>query len=160
MSKSEKRKPLVSIVKWIFGIMTAFVLLIIYTNYSMNKDHKEHLTLWGSFEYRKDKADEWCKVSKDFSIPNRFFGDCEDYAFSLQDRIGGEVWHIILYKDKNDKFLDKPQRHAVLVKDNLVYDNMFMHPKPLSFYFETGYAKKAFKMNQSAKKVHQCEVTF
>ena len=45
----------------------------------------------------------------------KFYGDCEDYAFSLQQKMGGEVWHVVL-PDK--------RHHAILLSDNYVYDSL------------------------------------
>ncbi len=56
-----------------------------------------------------DESNEWSRYDTD----SEFYGDCEDFAFSLQQDIGGKVYYT---------FLNKSLPHAVLVKDGLVYD--------------------------------------
>ena len=44
-----------------------------------------------------------------------FAGDCEDFAFTLQRVIGGNVWYVKR---------EGRESHAVLVKNGLVYDSL------------------------------------
>ena len=54
-----------------------------------------------------------------------FAGDCEDFAFTLQGIIGGDVWYVTR---------EGRQAHAVLVKDGLVYDSLSKHKVKKEFY--------------------------
>lgn len=56
---------------------------------------------------------------------NPFSGDCEDFAFTLQSAIGGEVWAV---EHRGDI------KHAVLLSGNIVYDNFNQLPIPKSEY--------------------------
>ena len=81
-----------------------------------------------NFEYVADinqyRVEEyWARFGR---IDRVFRGDCEDFAFTLQYQIGGEVWHVILPKSR--------LHHAVLVKDYYVYDQIKDSPIPLIEY--------------------------
>tara|TARA_R100000541_G_scaffold30953_1_gene39829 strand:- start:1353 stop:1700 length:348 start_codon:yes stop_codon:yes gene_type:complete len=89
---------------------------------SSNPDAEAHrLALW-NFHYEADKVDEYRIYDR---IDRPFFGDCEDFAFSLQKVIGGDVWYI----DQG-----KAIAHAALVKDNWVYDSIQKRPVSKSRY--------------------------
>ena len=79
------------------------------------------LALW-NFHYESDKENEYRIYD---SISSHFVGDCEDFAFTLAQRIGGNVWHIIL---------PDGGRHAALVKSGIVYDNRSRQPIEKSQY--------------------------
>lgn len=53
------------------------------------------------------------------SHETKFAGDCEDFAFTLQGVIGGEVWVV-----KHNGVTN----HAVLLVDGAVYDNFYQMP--------------------------------
>lgn len=78
-------------------------------------------TAKNNFVYEADKVDEW-KIYD--SVSEKFSGDCEDFAFSLQNQIGGDVWYVFVEVN------GKPSAHAVLLKDGMVYDNNLAHPTP------------------------------
>lgn len=87
-----------------------------------NPDAEAHrLALW-NFTYEADKVNEY-RVYNSISSP--FTGDCEDFAFTLAQRIGGNIWHIIL---------PDGGRHAALVKSGIVYDNRSRRPIEKSQY--------------------------
>jgi len=89
---------------------------------SLSLDEEAHrLALW-NFSYVEDVDNEYL-IYDSISIP--FYGDCEDYAFTLQRVIGGDVWHI----DREGK-----SAHAALVKNGIVYDSLFKHPINQSAY--------------------------
>ncbi len=69
-----------------------------------------------NFVYESDIEDERCIYE---NIDDKFYGDCEDFAFTLQKQIGGEVWYVIL----NDR--TSYRYHAVLVKDGITYDYIY-----------------------------------
>ena len=82
-----------------------------------------------NFEYVSDMnqfrvLDKWHRA---YDIRKHFVGDCEDFAFTLQYEIGGEVWYVILPRKVDNQ-------HAVLVKDNWVYDNLHKVPIKLNNY--------------------------
>jgi len=87
--------------------------LILCASCSSNPDAEAHrLALW-NFNYEKDIDNEYRIYNY---IDRPFFGDCEDFAFTLQKVIGGEVWYI-----------DRGQAvaHAALVKGGWVYDSIY-----------------------------------
>lgn len=94
------------------------LLLILLTTVTgcatLTLDERAHqLALW-NFHYVADVGDEWNVYDR---IDEPFSGDCEDYAFSLQLQIGGDVWVV--------KLNGRSGYHAVLVKDGIVYDNIY-----------------------------------
>ena len=66
-----------------------------------------------NFTYRPDRSDEWIRYA---NVDKPFKGDCEDFAFTLQNMIGGDVWYT---------FTHEGIAHAVLVKDDMVYDTFY-----------------------------------
>lgn len=90
---------------------------------------QQYETALSNFEYVQDinqfrVLDRW---HRSYDIRKHFRGDCEDFAFTLQYEIGGQVWYVILPRKVDNK-------HAVLVKDNWVYDNLHKHPVKLENY--------------------------
>ncbi len=82
---------------------------------------------YSNFEYVSDinqyrVPDKWVMHTQ---IDKLFRGDCEDFSFTLQYQIGGDVWYIVL-PDK--------QAHAALVKDGYVYGNLHPFPVELEKY--------------------------
>lgn len=77
---------------------------------------REHRLTLSNFVYRRDKINEYRAWT---SIDKTFFGDCEDYAFTLQNQIGGQV-HVVFPEGVSGG-------HAVLIKDGWVYDNRYKH---------------------------------
>lgn len=55
----------------------------------------------------------------------RFAGDCEDFAFTLQSAIGGEVWIV-----EHEGVV----KHAVLLSEGVVYDSLYKHPIKVERY--------------------------
>lgn len=87
-----------------------------------NTDAEAHrLALW-NFRYEKDIANEWRVYNY---IDRPFFGDCEDFAFTLQKVIGGDVWYI----DQGEQIA-----HSALVKNGIVYDSLYRYPIPKGQY--------------------------
>ena len=78
-----------------------------------------HFDKWhearNNFRYIEDIEGEWLVYDR---IDEEFMGDCEDFAFTLQKQIGGEVWKVHVYGIW----------HAVLLKDGFVYDNIRRTP--------------------------------
>lgn len=76
----------------------------------------EHRLVLSNFRYRNHIDDEWLVYDR---IDQPFSGDCEDYAFTLQRQICGEVWHVELPDSR---------RHVVLLANGYVYDNLNKWP--------------------------------
>ncbi len=69
-----------------------------------------------NFKYVPDVGDERRHFT---NIDRPFYGDCEDFAFTLQKQIGGTVRYVML---------DTGQAHAVLCKGGKVYCNLHRWP--------------------------------
>lgn len=83
--------------------------------------HQHELTVaLNHFEYRSDTVDTWLMYER---IDSAFSGDCEDFAFTLQNQIGGDVWYAII---------PEHGAHAMLVLDGVVYDNMHSSPRVIA----------------------------
>tara|TARA_Y100000310_G_scaffold30979_1_gene29391 strand:- start:3025 stop:3378 length:354 start_codon:yes stop_codon:yes gene_type:complete len=97
-------------------------------------EQKAHSEALNNFTYVSDnKLDRWDR----YDTANPFSGDCEDFSFSLQSVIGGKVYRVRLYDG---------QYHAVLLKNGVVYDNLYKHPKskldyPATFESVMNYPK-------------------
>ena len=87
-----------------------------------NPDAEAHRSALWNFNYEKDIANEYRVYDY---IDRPFFGDCEDFSFSLQKVIGGDVWYI----DRGEQVA-----HAALVKNNTVYDSLSKYPIPKAKY--------------------------
>ena len=77
-------------------------------NYS--PDDEQYFIARKNFHYQSDLVNEYRLYSY---IDKPFYGDCEDFAFTLQHQMGGDVWYVLL---------NYTLPHAVLVKDSIVYD--------------------------------------
>jgi len=103
-------------------ITTAVMAMTIAGCSSMQKmPHEDiHRIARWNFRYKREESgkNEWIAYE---SIYHPFQGDCEDYAFTLQKEIGGQVRYTRLPSGG----------HAVLVKDGIVYDNMKKRPYPV-----------------------------
>lgn len=98
--------------KTIFAIAVTFLI----ASCQSHKDYAIYNQAKYNFVYEADKENELRLYGR---VDKRFYGDCEDFAFTLQKQIGGDVWYVIL----NDK--SYTQAHAVLVKDGVVYDYLY-----------------------------------
>lgn len=69
---------------------------------------------YSNFIYTKDpKGTDPALVYTSINYP--FAGDCEDFAFTLQRQIGGDVYYV-LHNERG--------AHAVLEKNGMIYDNL------------------------------------
>ena len=85
-------------------------------------DTKAFHTARYNFTYKIDfPIDQWAMFT---DTTKAFYGDCEDFAFSLQNVIGGKVMYTI-----NDY-----GHHAVLLKNNTVYDSSHKWPIKVKNY--------------------------
>lgn len=100
-------------------------VVVMYLAFRPNFPHEdEFYTALENFTYVEDvPGAETYTAFTDISQP--FFGDCEDFAFTLQKQIGGEVWAMTHTEQVN---------HAVLIVDGIVYDNFFKIPTPVDKY--------------------------
>ena len=91
------------------------------------KYQDEHFQALGNFTYKTDLESYGVKDKQVmYESPYRpFTGDCEDYSFTLQNAIGGQVWYVV-----------HPiwGSHAVLVIEGVVYDNTTRYPSILGHY--------------------------
>ena len=94
-------------------LITIMLVLLTGCNTTETTVYKTAMT---NFVYESDIADERRIYN---TVDETFYGDCEDFAFTLQKQIGGEVWYVVL----NDR--TKFSAHAVLVKDGVTYDYLY-----------------------------------
>lgn len=105
--------------------MTRYLLMIaiaLCTGCAVSPETEAHRRAFFHFTYVPDVIDERRIYD---SIDEPFYGDCEDYAFTLQRVIGGDVWLIQLPDSTH---------HAALVKNSTVYDNNSRWPIERSKY--------------------------
>lgn len=112
--------------KYVPLITTACILLLFIYIKSGDKtpQEKAFYTALDNFTYvaeprGQDKHLRYITHTKPFS------GDCEDFAFTLQAVIGGEVWAV----EHSGSI-----KHAVLLSGGIVYDNFHQLPIPKSKY--------------------------
>lgn len=84
---------------------------------------REFKTAKYNFHYVKDVRNEYKRYT---TIDRPFHGDCEDFAFTLQRRIGGKVVYVHDYKTNAG--------HAVLYKDGWIYCNQCSYVYKLEDY--------------------------
>ena len=90
----------------------ALLLITLLTGCTSFKYQQEHFEALHNFTYKKDDAsNSWVMYS---TTIRPFKGDCEDFAFTLQNVIGGKVRRV---------YDPKWGYHAVLVKEGVIYDN-------------------------------------
>lgn len=106
-------------------VATIAVVVVMYLAFRPSYPYeKEFYTALENFTYIEDAPGaETYTAFTDISQP--FFGDCEDFAFTLQKQIGGEVW-AMTHTDQ--------VAHAVLIVEGIVYDNFFQIPTPVEDY--------------------------
>ena len=85
-------------------------------------EEQAHRQALANFIYESDIADERRIYTR---IDKPFRGDCEDFAFTLQIQIGGDVWYVLL---------PDGTAHAVLVLNGKCYDNRYKRPMSKSRY--------------------------
>jgi hypothetical protein len=111
-------------------IIFVIVVMLLIFGCQPFQDHAIYNQAKYNFVYESDKENELRLYER---VDKKFYGDCEDFAFTLQKQIGGDVWYVIL----NDK--SYTQAHAVLVKDGVVYDYLYKKSRvddyPASFLF-------------------------
>lgn len=82
--------------------------------------------------YKDDPQDKW-------QLPYKFLetsGDCEDYALA---KYALAIYnHVIEPSEGQIVLVDVGYVHAVLVVDNMVYDNIIKQPTPISEYTVIG----------------------
>lgn len=97
-------------------LLFAVGAFFIYGCANVSHEVKAFQTAHYNFKYTKDpKSDPWYAFT---NINNPFSGDCEDFAFTLQRAIGGQVMYTILERTA----------HAVLLKDGVIYDSRYKWP--------------------------------
>ena len=97
-------------------LLIAVIAALLLSGCQASKDYSIYNQAKHNFIYESDKDDELRLYNR---IDRKFKGDCEDFAFTLQKQIGGEVWKVILTDESMYPW------HAVLVKDGFVYDYLY-----------------------------------
>ena len=103
-------------------IVLALLLLASFLYFNSSDDEKAYYEALSNFTYVDDVADEHLAFTR---IDKPFSGDCEDFAFTLQRQIGGEVWAFTYDNNVN---------HAALVLNGVVYDSLRKHPVSIEKY--------------------------
>lgn len=97
-------------------------VIAVYFYLSSTNEEKAYQVALSNFTYVDDIADEHKAFTR---IDMPFSGDCEDFAFTLQLQIDGDVWAV-----SRDGDVD----HAVLVTDGYVYDSLKTRPVKVENY--------------------------
>lgn len=106
-------------------VTVSALLLFLFIKYgSKTIEEEAFYAALGNFTYKlepygEDKHLRYTHHDKPFT------GDCEDFAFTLQSALGGEVWVV---EHKGDI------KHAVLLANGVVYDNFYQMPIPRNEY--------------------------
>ncbi len=108
--------------KYLLPLIAVLAILAVTTYYLSSSDDRAYYEALSNFTYVDDVADEHKVFTR---IDNPFSGDCEDFAFTLQLQIGGEVWAFTHNNDTN---------HAALVLNGAVYDSLRKHPVSIEKY--------------------------
>lgn len=103
-------------------IALALLLLAAFMYFNSSDAEKAYYEALSNFTYVEDVADEHKAFTR---IDKSFSGDCEDFAFTLQLQIGGEVWAFTHNDNVN---------HAALVLNGMVYDSLRKHPILINDY--------------------------
>lgn len=108
-------------------IVVALIIILLFAWFKLSpKTHEEEVfyTALENFTYQLEPTGEDTYLQYTH-YDNPFIGDCEDFAFTLQRELGGQVWAVEH---------DGPIKHAVLIKDGIVYDNFHQQPIRVSEY--------------------------
>ncbi|HAD90959.1 MAG TPA: hypothetical protein DCG36_12425 [Alteromonas macleodii] len=118
--------------KYLLPIIAALAILAFTAYHSSSSDEKAYYMALSHFIYIDDIADEHKAFTR---IDKPFQGDCEDFAFTLQLQIGGEVWAFTH---------DDSVNHAALVLNGVVYDSLRKHPLSIDKYPKHKLYKMSF----------------
>ena len=108
--------------KYLLPLIAVLAILAVTTYYLSSSDDRAYYEALSNFTYVDDVADEYKAFTR---IDRPFAGDCEDFAFTLQRQIGGEVWAFTYDNNVN---------HAALVLNGVVYDSLRKHPVSIEKY--------------------------
>lgn len=108
--------------KYLLPIIAVLAILAVTTYHLSSSDDKAYYMALSNFTYVDDVADEHKAFTR---IDKQFEGDCEDFAFTLQLQIGGEVWAFTH---------DDSVNHAALILNGMVYDSLRKHPISINDY--------------------------
>lgn len=108
--------------KYLLPVVAVLSILALITYYLSSTNDKAYYKALSNFTYVDDVADEHKAFTR---IDKPFKGDCEDFAFTLQLQIDGEVWAV-----SRDGNVD----HAVLVTNGYVYDSLKTRPVKVENY--------------------------
>jgi ABC-type cobalt transport system substrate-binding protein len=118
--------------KYLLPLIAVLAILAVTTYYLSSSDDRAYYEALSNFIYIDDIADEHKAFTR---IDKSFSGDCEDFAFTLQLQIGGEVWAFTHNDNVN---------HAALVLNGMVYDSLRKHPVSVEKYPKHPLYKMAF----------------
>jgi len=119
----------------VIPIVLALLLLAAFMYFNNSDAEKAYYEALSNFTYVDDVEDEHKAFTR---IDKPFYGDCEDFAFTLQLQIGGEVWAFTHNDNVN---------HAALVLNGVVYDSLRQHPVSINDYPK----HKLYKMTFNSK---------
>lgn len=98
------------------------LMTLVVTSGCANMQHRQdYREAKRNFVYEADVANE---IRVYDSIATPFYGDCEDFAFTLQRVIGGSVYHVTASNI----------HHAILIKDGIVYDSAADAPYRITYF--------------------------
>lgn len=118
--------------KYLLPLIAVLAILAVTTYYLSSSEDRAYYEALSNFTYVDDVADEHKAFTR---IDKPFEGDCEDFAFTLQLQIGGEVWAFTHNDNVN---------HAALVLNGVVYDSLRKHPVSVEKYPKHPLYKMAF----------------
>ena len=118
--------------KYLLPLIAVLAILAVTTYYLSSSDDRAYYEALSNFTYVDDVADEHKVFTR---IDNPFSGDCEDFAFTLQLQIGGEVWAFTHNNDTN---------HAALVLNGVVFDSLKKNTVALEDYSKKPLYKITF----------------
>ncbi|MGE6419573.1 hypothetical protein ACQKDY_17725 [Alteromonas macleodii] len=118
--------------KYLLPVIAVLAVLAVTTYYLSPSYDRAYYEALSNFTYIDDVADEHKAFTR---IDSEFQGDCEDFAFTLQLQIGGEVWAFTHNDNVN---------HAALVLNGVVYDSLRKHPIPVNAYQKHPLYKMTF----------------
>ncbi|MGE6416187.1 hypothetical protein ACQKDY_00425 [Alteromonas macleodii] len=108
--------------KYLLPLIAVLAILAVTTYYLSSSDDRAYYEALSNFTYVDDIEDEYIAYER---IDKPFYGDCEDFAFTLQKKIGGEVWAFTHNDNVN---------HAALVLNGMVYDSLRKRPISIEKY--------------------------
>lgn len=96
--------------------LITILLSVSISGCASNSDFAAYNELLNNFTYKSTNLPGETvatqKVNIQKGVNKKLIGDCDDFAFTLKSRVGGEVWYTFVGSVP----------HAVLVKDGIAFD--------------------------------------